>query len=78
MDELATLILALVGAYAAVGVLFAVAFVTAGASRVDPAAAGAPWGFRALIFPGAAALWPVMLQKWRRAARGRPHKGPVA
>jgi len=54
----------IVGSYALIGVMFAIAFVTAGVARVDPAAHGAPIGFRILIFPGAAALWPVLLRKW--------------
>jgi len=53
-----------VGGYLAVGVLFAVAFVARGAARIDPAAAGMPWGARLLILPGAAAVWPLMLAKW--------------
>ena len=43
--------------YALVGVLFAVPFVLRGAARLDSDAVGASWGFRVLIFPGAAALW---------------------
>ena len=55
------------GAYAAAGVLFAAAFVTWGVQRVDPAAKGAPLGFRLLIFPGCAALWPLLLGRWMRS-----------
>ena len=54
----------IVGIYALIGVMFAMAFVTAGAGRVDPAARGAPIGFRILIFPGTAALWPLLLRRW--------------
>ena len=57
----------LAGAYAAVGVLFAVAFATWGIQRVDPAAKGAPLGFRLLILPGSAALWPLLLGRWMRS-----------
>jgi hypothetical protein len=63
-------ILALVGAYAAIGLLFGAAFVLRGAGAVDPGARGAPWGFRALIFPGSVALWPILLRLWLRARRG--------
>ena len=55
-----------VGAYFAAGLVFAVAFITAGVQRVDPAARGASWGFRLLILPGAAALWPLLLARWVR------------
>ncbi len=56
--------------YAVLGVLFAILFVTRGVARVDPAARGAPLGFRVLIFPGVAAFWPWMLGRWRRAVAG--------
>ena len=54
------------GVYLGVGVLFAVPFAFVGAARIDPDAAGATLGFRLLILPGAAALWPVLLVRWRR------------
>ncbi len=54
-------------AYAAVGVVFAAVFAVWGVARVDPAAKGAPLGFRLLILPGCAALWPLLLRRWMRA-----------
>ena len=42
-------------AYAAIGLLFAVAFLTAGISRVDAASKGSGIGFRLIILPGVAA-----------------------
>jgi hypothetical protein len=63
---LAQSLVMLSGLYAAVGVLFAIAFVVKGVERVDPVAAGAGWGFRLLILPGAAALWPLLLRRWLR------------
>ena len=57
----------LAGVYAAAGVLFAVAFVTWGVEQVDPAAKGAPLGFRLLILPGSVALWPLLLRRWMRS-----------
>lgn len=62
----AELLVAAAGAWLAAGLVFALAFVTAGVQRVDPAARGAPWGFRLLILPGAAALWPLLLLRWVR------------
>jgi hypothetical protein len=67
-----------VAVYAAIGVVFAAAFVTLGVARVDHAARGAPWSFRALIFPGAAALWPVLLRAWVRASRKGSDDAPAA
>jgi hypothetical protein len=57
--------------YALVGVLFAVPFVLRGAARLDSDAVEASWGFRVLIFPGAAALWPWLLLRWMRAGGSR-------
>lgn len=59
-------------AYGVLGVVFAIAFVSNGISRVDHGAKGAPWLFRLLILPGAATLWPWMLARWI-AASGKAH-----
>ena len=53
--------------YAAAGVVFAIVFVARGVSRVDEHAAGAGLGFRLIVFPGVAALWPFLLSRWMRA-----------
>jgi len=52
----AQLLIGLMAAYAAVGAVFAIAFVTIGVARVDTVARHAPLGFRLDIAPGAAAL----------------------
>lgn len=70
MDRLIGVLLTALGLYAALGVLFALAFVTLGAPRVDHNARGGPVGFRMMILPGSAALWPVLLVKWLRAGKG--------
>ena len=57
----------LLAAYAAIGALFALAFAWRGAARLDPAARASGVAFRLIILPGAAALWPLLLVKWRRA-----------
>jgi hypothetical protein len=62
-------IVGVAGAYLAIGLLFALAFAARGVERVDSAARGAGWGFRVLILPGAAALWPWLAVRW---ARGTP------
>jgi len=62
------------GAYAALGVLFALAFVTRGVQRVDPAAKTGTLGFRLLIVPGAVALWPLLLRRWVACGRA-PQRG---
>ena len=50
-------------AYVALGALFALPFVARGVERLDPDARGAGWGFRLIILPGSAALWPLLA--WR-------------
>ena len=56
-------------AYAALGVVFAIAFVAIGVARVDPVAKDSGMGFRFIIFPGVAALWTLLLARWIQAAR---------
>ena len=63
---IAHVVLSLVVAYAAIGVACAIAFVTVGVARVDPAARSAPLGFRLLILPGSAVLWPLVMRLWWR------------
>jgi hypothetical protein len=67
-------LLDILAAYGAVGVAFAIAFVTAGIARLDPVAQEAPLGFRLMVLSGSAALWPLLLARWIRAVSrgGRP------
>jgi hypothetical protein len=64
--SLATWLVSIFLIYLAMGALFALAFAWRGARSIDPAAAEATWGFRILILPGAAALWPFLLVRWLR------------
>ncbi|MBC7773525.1 MAG: hypothetical protein H7210_13600 [Pyrinomonadaceae bacterium] len=66
---IAEVILLIGASYAAAGCVFAVIFVRYGIHHVDPAARSAPFMFRALVFPGLVAMWPVMLRKWRRVTQ---------
>lgn len=59
--------------YAAIGMIFSIAFSLRGAGAIDPVARHAPWSFRLIVLPAAAALWPVLVVKWFRAGRGVPH-----
>jgi hypothetical protein len=65
----AQFILLVAGLYSAIGVTFALVFVTVGVGRIDHATRGAPISFRLIIFPASAALWPVLLRKWMRSSR---------
>jgi hypothetical protein len=52
----------LIAAYFLPGALFAIAFVARGIDRID--ATPKTIGFRVIAFPGAIALWPVLLSRW--------------
>ncbi len=54
----------LLGVYTGIGLLFAIAFLTVGISQVDPDSKGSGVGFRLIILPGVAALWPVLFTRW--------------
>lgn len=60
--------------YLAIGIVFAVPFAIRGAKRIDPAATSGTLGFRLLILPGAALLWPWMLYRWARRRDGPPEE----
>jgi hypothetical protein len=60
--------------YAALGFVFALAFVTVGVGRIDPNARGSGFGFRLLIFPGSAAFWPLLLRRWLRGDKDVPEE----
>jgi hypothetical protein len=65
------ILLDVVIAYAAIGVLTAVAFVSVGLKRVLPEGAPVTLGARLLFLPGAAALWPYVLIRWMKAGSRR-------
>lgn len=52
------------GLYFGVGLLFALAFVTLGVSKIDPTAKGMALKARLIILPGVMLLWPLMGYKW--------------
>ena len=60
---MAAAVVTVLGVYVVAGVLFAAVFVARGIERIDAAAVGAGIGFRLIVFPGAAALWPVLLRR---------------
>jgi membrane protein implicated in regulation of membrane protease activity len=63
-ERLATLLVHALYLYGIAGLVFAIAFVMAGVKHIDSQAIGSGVGFRVLIFPGAAALWPILLRRW--------------
>jgi hypothetical protein len=57
----------LVAAYAAAGVVTALAFVSFGVERVLPQPAPVTIPARILLIPAAVALWPYVLVRWLKA-----------
>lgn len=57
-------------AYAAAGLLFALAFLTVGMQRLDSRTRETRIGFRLMILPGVMILWPLLLRRWIGARRG--------
>ena len=55
--------------YLLLGFAFALVFITVGAGRLDEKTKGTSWVFKALIFPGSIALWPVLLLKWMKKSK---------
>ena len=64
MHPIVAFLLNMLAIYAAVGIVTALAFVSFGITRVQPAPVSL--GARLLILPGAAALWPYVLIRWIR------------
>ena len=64
MLTLATWLVNVFAIYAAVGLVFAIAFVWKGVGKIDPAAVEGTTGFRLLIIPGTIALWPILARRW--------------
>lgn len=65
----AELFVNLLSAYMVIGVLFAVAFVMIGITRIDASAGNSTLGFRLIVLPGAALLWPLLLRRWLLARK---------
>ena len=64
IERAAEVLVLLFTVYIACGLAFAPFFVWRGVGRVDPAAKATGLGFRLIILPGVAALWPVLLRRW--------------
>lgn len=60
------ILLTILGFWFLVGLLFGVAFVFAGANKVNPAARESGLGLRLILLPGCALLWPWLLWLWAR------------
>ncbi len=56
----AEMIWMLIGAYCAIGAVFAVAMILGLIKAIDPLAYAAPWRVKLLLAPGFVALWPLV------------------
>ena len=66
MDMVAAILFGALVLYVAVGLMIAIAFVVSGVTRVQSAPVTV--GARILLFPGATALWPIVLTRWLKSA----------
>jgi hypothetical protein len=71
MTVLAPLLLGAAMLYSLTGIVVALSFVTLGLAAVLPAGRPVTIGARILFVPGAAALWPIVLQRWLQSRRNR-------
>ena len=55
--------------YALLGICVGLAFAVSGVTRVLPGPVTVTVPARILLFPGAVALWPVVVRRWLQAAR---------
>jgi hypothetical protein len=53
--------------YVALGLVFGIAFVSVGVTKIDTAAKNTGPGFRLTILPGVVAFWPLLMARWRRS-----------
>jgi hypothetical protein len=75
LEQIAKVLVFALYAYASIGVLFAVVFVTVGVKRIDEQAVGTGLAFRLLIFPGCVAFWPMLLRRWAGGKTEPPEEG---
>jgi hypothetical protein len=64
LERIASVLVDALLLYALLGAVFALAFVSVGVKKIDAQAVGTSIAFRALIFPGSAAFWPLLLRRW--------------
>ena len=71
---IAAILLSLAAIYLAGGLVFAIPFAWIGVGRIDPHAGKGSWGFRLLIIPGSALLWPLLLRRWLSGVNQPPEE----
>lgn len=63
METSIQILIAFLGIYTGIGVLFSLFFFFKGAFIIDEIVADSKWTVRLLLIPGAIALWPFLLKK---------------
>jgi hypothetical protein len=71
--NIVTIVLLVVAVYLVAGLIFGIAFISKGVTKIDEAAQGSGWGFRLIILPGSIVFWPVLLKKWMDAPKEKQH-----
>jgi hypothetical protein len=72
--SLAHLTVLVAGVYLAIGLAFALIFVSRWVGRVDPGARTGTIGFRVLIIPGSVLLWPLLTGRLLRGSTEPPEE----
>jgi hypothetical protein len=72
--DIAAVVLAIAAGYMALGMLVGLGLSVRGLDRIDPAAHGMSWHTRIVLFPGLAALWPIMLSQAIRQRKQAPSR----
>ncbi len=69
MKILITILLSIAGIYTAIGLVFALFFVTRGVQAIDEDAQGMSWVLRLMLYPASVVLWIFLLPKWLNAKK---------
>jgi hypothetical protein len=70
LQTIASVILGLAALYGLIGVAFGGVLALFMPGRLQPAAHGAPLGFRLIILPAAVLIWPLLLKRLLTPAEG--------
>jgi len=69
MESFISIFLLIFGVYLLIGILFSIAFLWKGISKVDPGTAESGFFFKLLLFPGMCFFWIFFLPKWLKSNR---------
>ena len=63
LTTIVSIVLAVVGIYMLIGLIFGIYFAFTQVGKVDPVAKAGTWGFRILIIPGMTIFWPIFAKR---------------